>query len=201
VTAPVKVLITQQLNGSEILFSAHKQSIGAQRKRKRINSSLFHSSSNNEIPVRVQYTHYIHMIFFNMKEEKRERETKREYEKERMSKPITNGGRNPLSRKWNSFSGFSVFDRPFVYHSMNGSLDLEGSITPTSNVSMSTVISVIQLLSTKPWISISSVLPNISIERPLSAHSSDEFLPFNRQYSWSVHAKIVTVRTALMIHM
>jgi len=103
-----------------------------------------------------------------------------------MSKPITNGGRNPLSRKWNSFSGFSVFDRPFVYHSLNGSLDLEGSITPTSNVSMLTVISVIQLLSTKPWISISSVFPNISIERPLSAHSSDEFLPSNRQYSWSV---------------
>jgi len=67
VSAPVKVLITQQLNGSEILFSAHKQSIGGTKKT--INSPLFHSSPNNETPLRVQYTHYIHMIFFNMREE------------------------------------------------------------------------------------------------------------------------------------
>lgn len=31
--APVKILITQQLNASEILFSARKQSIEAQRKQ------------------------------------------------------------------------------------------------------------------------------------------------------------------------
>lgn len=36
------------------------------------------------------------------------------------------------------------------------------------------------------WIFISVVLPNVSIERPLSAHSNDEFLPSNWQYGWSV---------------
>lgn len=51
---------------------------------------------------------------------------------------------------------------------------------------MSIVISVIQVLSAKPWISISFVLPNVSIERPFSACSSGELLPSNRQYGWSV---------------
>lgn len=73
-TVPVKVLITQQLNASEILFSARKQSIGVQRKR--LNSTLFHSLSDNET-VRTNAL-YSYRIFQHKRREKRERETDKE---------------------------------------------------------------------------------------------------------------------------
>jgi len=113
-------------------------------------------------------------------------------------------GRNPLSRKWNSFTGFSAFDSPFVYYSLNGSLDLEGSITPHSTFISESICQLPSLsFNYYPWsrefLFLSFSQSSISIERPLPARSSDEFLPSNRQYGWSVdavHAKIVTVGTA-----
>lgn len=201
VTAFVKVLITQQLNAFEILFSARKQSIGAQRKR--LNTSPFHSLLNNETSARV-LTHYIHTIFFNMKEERRGKKREREHKKERMSKPTTNDARRPeavkpLSRKWKSFTGFSVFDRPFVYHSLNGSSDLEGSITPRSYT----------------WVYVNCHLCRSAIiheavnfyffRSPKRIDREDSFRSFEWRVSaiqsavrlvGAVHAKVVTVGTA-----
>lgn len=72
---------------------------------------------------------------------------------------ITDDGQNRLSRKWNSFTGFSAFDRPFVYHSrwMTVRIWKDRLLRVQRShirVYVNSATSVAQLLSMKPWVSI-----------------------------------------------
>lgn len=110
------------------------------------------------------------------KRRERERECvgvcEREKKFERICVSITDDGQNRLSRKWNSFTGFSVFDRPFVYRSRWMAVwiwkdRLLRAQRSHIRVYVNSATSVAQLLSMKPWISIFFFYPPKRIDRSL----------------------------------
>lgn len=132
----------------------------------------------------------------------------KERECERMYVSITDDGQNQLSRKWNSFTGFSVFDRSFVYRSRWMAVwiwkdRLLRAQRSHIRVYVNSATSVAQLLYlwSREFLFF-FLFSQTYRSRSLPARSNDvQFRPIRSSDVDAVHAKIVTLGTVLMIHM